>query len=120
LVGIKRYIKTVRTVGGEDYSGLSMAAGAPLTVTTPDGVVVTFDPSGATTTQPEVPPAVLRVQELGKKIQPAVMKALEAYRAANHGDNPPNEQAVMPFFATPQEGADFVEFLEAQKAAAGP
>ena len=56
LVGRRNFIKAVRTVGGEDYSGLSMEQGALLTVTTPDGVTVTFDPSGKTSTQPEVPP----------------------------------------------------------------
>ena len=45
------------------------------------------------------------------------MKAVEAYRAANNGNQPPSPEALIPYFATPQEGADFVEFLEAQKAA---
>jgi len=117
LVGVGRYIKTVRTVGGEDYSALSMSPGGLLTVTTPDGVSVTFDPSGTMTTRPEIPPAVLRVQELGKRLQAPAMKAVEAYRQAHNGSNPPNEEAVLPYFATPQEGADYVEFMEARKAA---
>ena len=117
LVGVGRYIKTVRTVGGEDYSALSMSPGGLLTVTTPDGVSVTFDPSGTMTTRPDIPPAVLRVQELGKRLQAPVMKAVDAYRQAHNGSNPPNEEAVLPYFATPQEGADYVEFMEARKAA---
>jgi RNA polymerase sigma factor (sigma-70 family) len=111
LVGVGRYIKTVRTVGGEDYSALSMEPDQPLTVTTPDGVSVTFDPTGATTTQPEIPPAVVHEQ----KVQAAVMKAVEAYRAAHSGANPPNEAAIVSYFATPQEGADFVELMESRK-----
>ncbi len=117
LVGVKKYIKTVRTVGGEDYWGLSMMPGQPLTVTTPDGVSVTFDPAGTMTTKVEVPPAVLRMQELGAKVQPSLMKAVEAYRQAHNGANPPNEEAILSHFATPQEGADYVEFMEARKAA---
>jgi hypothetical protein len=117
LVGIKRYIKTVRTVGGEDYSGLSMVSGQPLTVTTPDGASVTYDPSGAMTTALDIPPAVIHAQELGKKVEASAMKAVSAYRAAHNGNNPPNEEAVMPFFTTPQEGADYVEFMEARVAA---
>ena len=117
LVGVGRYIKTVRTVGGEDYSALSMMSGQPLTVVTPDGVSVTFDPSGALTTKPEVPPAVLRMQELGQKVQASAMKAIDAYHSANNGSNPPNEEAILPYFATPQEGADYIEFMEARKAA---
>lgn len=119
LVGIDRYIKTVRTVGGENYWALSMMPGHPLTVVTPDGVTVTYDPTGTMTTKIDVPPAVLRMQELGAKVQPSAMKALVAYRTAHNGANPPNEEAVLPYFATPQEGADYVEFMEARKAANG-
>jgi hypothetical protein len=117
LVGRGSYIKTVRTVDGEDYSGLSMDPAQPLTVTTPDGVAVTYDPSGVNTTRPETPPEVLRVQELAPRIQGSINRALTAYRAANNGGNPPSEQALLPYFATPQEGAAFVEYLDARKAA---
>jgi len=117
LVGAGRYIKAVRTVGGEDYSALSMAESGPLTVVTPDGVSVTFDPAGTLTTRPEIPPAVLRAQELGHKVQASALKAVDAYRAAHNGGTPPNEQAILAYFATPQEGADYAEFLEARKAA---
>jgi hypothetical protein len=115
LVGL--YIRQLRTVSGEDYAALAMQPEQPLTVTAPDGTSVTYDPTGATTTRIEIPPAVARMEELGKKIQPAMAKAVEAFRAANPGKNPANEQALIPFFATTQEGADFVEFLEAQKEA---
>jgi hypothetical protein len=117
LVGRRNYIKTVRTVGGEDYSGLSMAEGAPLTVTTLDGVTVTFDPSGKTTTQPDVPPEVVHMEQLGQKVQPTVKKAAAAYQAAHNGSAPPNPDALLAYFATPEEAADFTEFVEAQKAA---
>ena len=55
--------------------------------------------------------------ELGRKIGPSAQKAIEAYRAANNGQMPPNEHALLPFFATSSDGADFVEFLVAQKKA---
>lgn len=42
----------------------------------------------------------------------AAKTATDAYRAAHHGEEPPNIQALIPYFATPQEGADYVEFLE--------
>lgn len=117
LVGVGRYVKTVRTVGGEDYSALSMATDQPLTVTTPDGVSITFDPSGAMTTKPDLPPAVLHAQDLGNRVQSSALKAIEAFRTAHNGSSPPNEEAILPFFSTPQEGADYVEFMEAKKAA---
>jgi RNA polymerase sigma factor (sigma-70 family) len=113
LVGPKGMIRTVRTVGGEDYTDLSMASADVLSVTTPDGVNVIFDPTGATGTKPEVPPEVVREQ----KIQASVSKAVDAYRVAHDGARPPNEAALISYFATPQEGADFVELMDAKKAA---
>src|SRR5882724_11145781 len=44
LVGLGSYIKTMRTVAGESYAGLSMDPAVPLSVTTPDGMKVFFDP----------------------------------------------------------------------------
>jgi hypothetical protein len=85
-----------------------------VTVTTPDGVSVTYDPAGVLTTIPEVPPAVLRVRELGLRLQAPARKAVEAYRAAHNGASPPNEAAVLPYFATSQEGADYAEYMEAR------
>ncbi|MBC7365953.1 MAG: sigma-70 family RNA polymerase sigma factor [Undibacterium sp.] len=112
LVGPKGMIRTVRTVGGENYADLSMVGTDVLSVTTPDGVNVIFDPTGATTTKPEVPPEVAREM----KIQPSVLKAVDAYRMAHGGALPPNEAALVSYFATPQEGADFVEVVESRKA----
>jgi RNA polymerase sigma factor (sigma-70 family) len=117
LVGRRNYIKAVRTVGGEDYSGLSMEEGTVMTVTTPDGVTVTFDPTGATTTQPDVPPEVAHAEQLGQKVQPTIRKAAAAYQAAHNGSAPPNSDALLAYFATPEEAADFAEFVEAQKTA---
>jgi len=89
LVGRRSFIKALRTVGGEDYSALSMETGTPMTVTTPDGIAVTFDPSGATTTQIEVPPEVVQVEKLGLKVQPTIGKAVAAYQAAHNGARRP-------------------------------
>jgi hypothetical protein len=61
--------------------------------------------------------APLASVNLMTKVGPAANRAIEACRAANNGNMPQREQALLPYFATPQEGADFVEFLEAQKAA---
>jgi hypothetical protein len=125
LVGIDRYIKTVRPVSGEDYTGVSMGNGQPLSVTTDDGISVTYDPSGTTTTPIERPPAVVRFeelqareQELGKQVEPLAQKAIEAYRATTNGNRPPSPEALTPYFATPQDGADWIEFLKAGRAAA--
>ena len=119
LVGRGAYIKAVRTVDGEDYAALSMNPAEPLTVTSPNGNAVTYDPTGANTTRIEIPADVARTRELAAHIQPAINQALKSYRAANNGNDPPNEPALLPHFATPKDGADFVEYLEARKVA-GP
>ncbi len=49
------------------------------------------------------------------KVASAMKAALDAYHAAHGGQEPPNLQALIAYFATPQEGADYVEFVEAQK-----
>lgn len=121
LVGTGAYIRTLRTVGGEDYAAVSMEPNSPLTVTTPDGIEVTFDPSGVNTTQPEKTPEEQRLEALAAplmaKLKIPTDRALEAYRAANNGANPSNAQALVPYFSTVEEGADFVELLELEKAA---
>ena len=58
-------------------------------------------------------PDELRVAALSQ----SAATAWEAYRAAHQGQEPPNPKALIPYFATPQDGADWVEFLEAHKAA---
>ncbi len=121
LVGDRGYIRRLQTVGGEDYSGISMGAGQLLTVTTPDGTTVTYDPSGAATTPITEPPtADERAQELMQKVGPAVGQAVAAYRASNQGQNPPNPEALTPYFANPQDAAAFAQAREAQAAAHPP
>jgi RNA polymerase sigma factor (sigma-70 family) len=121
LVGDNGYIRRLQTVAGEDYSGLSMGAGQVMTVTTPDGTTVTYDPSGATTTQITDPPSeVERAQEQMNSVGPAVNKAVTAYRANNQGQDPPNPEALTPYFANPQDAAAFAQAREALKAARTP
>ncbi|HWA09604.1 MAG TPA: sigma-70 family RNA polymerase sigma factor [Opitutaceae bacterium] len=126
LVGAKGYIKTVRTVSGEDYAGVSMAPGQPLTVTAPDGMSVTYDPTGATTTVLEPatpafpnlsPEQQQRLQELAPRLDPVGKRAVQAYRAANNGASPANPEALLPFLESPQEIADFNEYVQLMKAA---
>jgi hypothetical protein len=127
LTGNNGYIRSIRPLANEDYSELSMEKGKPLTVTTADGMTVTYDPSGATTTPIDYPLEIQEARKLGERAEAlaqkgnaARQKAIEAYRVANQGKNPPlqNPQALLPYFATSQDGADFVEFMEAQQAAA--
>lgn len=117
IVGSDAYIRRVSAVDGEDYRELSMQANGALTVTTASGLVVTYDPDGGTTTPVEDPPELKRVWEIEAKVQDSVRAARESYRLANKGKDPPNQRALLPYFATPQEGADFDELLEARAVA---
>lgn len=114
LVGARSYLVRLVPVDGENYTGLSLNGNA-LTLTTPTGVTITYDPAGSTTTEINLPPSVARAEELRKKVQAPAQAAREAYRLSNQGKDPKHEQALIPFFATPQEGADFVEYLDAKK-----
>jgi hypothetical protein len=107
----------MRTIAGEDYSQLSTNPGELLTVTTPSGIAVTFDPSGTRTTQPEFPPDVARLSEMTARLGPSIKTALKAYRDSHNGGMPPDEQALVPYFANEKEGADYVEAWEAKRAA---
>lgn len=121
LVGDNGYIRRLQTVGGEDYSGLSMAAGQILSVTAPDGTVVKYDPAGVDTTQVTDPMTdEERAQEQMQKVGPAVTQAVAAYRAANQGQNPPNPDALTPYFANPQDAAAFAQARDAMNAAHAP
>ncbi len=133
IVGYTRYIKRFLSVDGEDYRGLSMDPTQPLTVTTASGLTVTYDTTGSgKTTKPELTPEVMqarvlqnkidqadaKVSAMEKKVVPVARAAEKSYRAANNGRYAPKPEDLLPYFATPQAGADWVEFIEATKAAA--
>lgn len=118
IVGPGKYIKSLKQVDGEDYSSVSLIPWLPHVVTTAGGMAVVRDGNSPNSTRPEPSPALLHAVELGRRVEPAYKKALEAYQAT-HGRIVPNNEALLPLFATPQEGADFVELIEAQKAARG-
>jgi RNA polymerase sigma factor (sigma-70 family) len=123
LVGEQKYIRRLVSVDGESYTGLSMLPNQPLIVVTASGLTVTYDSASTSVSSSssgvQAPPtsAMKRVAELGRRLEPAGKKAVEAYRAANDGKHPSTPEALLPYFETPQEGADFVEYIEAQKAA---
>ena len=112
LVGETRYIRRLIPIEGENYAGLSMLPNQPLVVVSSTGITTSYTPTPAA----PISPVAQRVYELQRKNAAARTKAIEAYRSAN-GRSPTTPEALVPYFATPQEGADFVELLEAQKSA---
>ncbi|MDO8544770.1 MAG: sigma-70 family RNA polymerase sigma factor [Opitutaceae bacterium] len=117
LVGSTAYIRRMIPVDGEDYSSLSMDPNVGLAVTSVSGVKMTYDMKDVPNAKIEVPAEVARAEELRRKVEAPLQAAREAYRMANQGKDPRNDKALIPFFATPQAGADFVEFLEASEKA---
>ncbi|MEO5957904.1 MAG: sigma-70 family RNA polymerase sigma factor [Opitutaceae bacterium] len=132
LVGDTKYVKRLRSVDGETYNGVSLLPSQLMTAVTPNGVTVTFDPTGPNTTRPERTPEEIQaaeayelamerfVQRVGgpermKQLESTAKTATQAYRAAHNGQQPLTPEGLIPYFATPQEGADFVEALEMQK-----
>lgn len=117
LVGEKSYIKRITPVDGEDYSTLSLADGGKLSVTSADGVTATVD---VNTAKPEgmlTSPFEDLAKELAQKVDPAAKKALEAYKLANGGNAPADPKTLLPYFTSPQDAADFFDYLEAVKVA---
>ncbi len=77
------------------------------------------DPTPVPSADAQKPASRLAPDEVRVQTVALAMKAaMDAYHAAHSGQEPPNLQALIPYFATPQEGADYVEILEAQKDAA--
>jgi RNA polymerase sigma factor (sigma-70 family) len=77
------------------------------------------DTTAANSAYPQKPASRLVPDEVRALTVASAMKAaMDGYHAAHSGQEPPNLQALIPYFATPQEGADYVEYLEAQKEAA--
>jgi RNA polymerase sigma factor (sigma-70 family) len=131
IVGYTRYVKRFLPIDGEDYRSISLDPTQPMTVTTASGLTVTYDSTGrGPSTKPELTPEVMhakvlqykidqadaKVSTLEKKIVPVARQAEAAYRAV-HKRYPANPEELLPYFATPQAGADWVEFIEANKAA---
>lgn len=128
LVGKDKYILSLQPVDGEDYSNLTFGPGQLLTVTSPNGVMVSYDPTGTrkTIVYPPPPPSQPlppHLVEMGQRIAEPAKAAIKAYQATHDGARPPDTEAgaraLLPYFATPQAGADFVEYVEALKQAGG-
>ena len=89
-----------------------------LSVTTPGGLSVTYDPAAKPEPSPAATPEMKRAEELGKRIEPAIKKAVEAFRAANNGQHPKSPEALIPLLRLAAGGCrSFVEAMEAHKAA---
>ena len=119
LVDATNYIRRIMPVDGEDYANL-LWGGRTFRLTTRSGVTIAYaNDEPVDSSLPEFhidyPPEVTLARELEKKVADAKQAATESYRLANRGKNPPNEKVLIAFFDNPEEGADFVEYLEAKK-----
>ena len=119
IVGVDGYFKRLAPVDGEDYTQLSMEEGRVLVVTTLSGNTVKYgDGTGDdATTQVEYPPELAQKKALLAALRPSARAAYEAYRLANHGKDPEDTDALLPFFSTSEGRALYLEFIELNKAA---
>jgi RNA polymerase sigma factor (sigma-70 family) len=127
IVGPTKYLRQLEPVAGESYAGLNFAAKQPMTVTSPEGVAVTYDRIGSTTTdlaaasrQAQAEAQLVLMNRFGaefvSRVTAAVQKAAATYIASNGGKQPPNPEAVLPYFESVETGADFMEFAAVAKA----
>jgi len=116
LVGPGKLIAELTPVDGEDYSSaLLVGGGGMLTVTTANGMSVTYGP-GARESVTMLPPGAVQLMKAHRAIGPAVAQAMEAYRAAHKGHFPKTMDEVVPYFADPKVAKDYLEWREAEKA----
>ncbi len=116
VVGEGKFIRALVPVNGESYATLSLVPGTPLSTTTADGTTISFDPSTPLSAPTPPTPAEMHIKELTQRLAPTIQTAIANYGAAHDGAKPQMPQDLLPYFATPQEGADFVELIDAQKA----
>lgn len=117
IAALKREIEVVKA------SRAAPSTGAAIGVTSSNssdqrerGSTAAPDPTPPNSADPRKPAPSLAPDEVRVLTVASAMKAaMDAYHAAHSGQEPPNLQALIPYFATPQEGADYVEFIEAQK-----
>jgi hypothetical protein len=107
------------SVDGEDYSSVSLQQGGTLTVTTAGGITVWYrDDSGSdVASKVDYPASEARFREMEAAQRHVIMAATEAYRTANGGKDVLKDLALLPYFATPQQAADYLELIDAMKAA---
>lgn len=119
LVGPHSNLKRLISVDGEDYSSVLLHQGDTLTVTTAGGITVWYrDESGPdAASKVEYPADEARFREMERAQRDVIMAATEAYRTANGGKDVREDLALLPYFGTPQQAADYVELIEAMKAA---
>ena len=115
----EKFIKALVPINGEDYLSLSLAAGSTLTVTDSEGVSVSYDPSAPAAPRPVASAAERRARVLLSELQPAITKAVAAFNAAHPGVKPHSPEELLPYFSTPQEGANYAEAVAAMAAARG-
>ncbi len=108
-----------REVEAAKASRAALSTRSAVGVTSSKSSTAAPDTTPTNSADPQKPASRLEPDEVrALTVASAVKAAMDAYHAAHSGQEPPNLQALIPYFATPQEGADYVEYLEAQKEAA--
>ncbi len=119
LVGRHSNLKRLISADGEDYSSVSLRSAETLSVTTAGGLTVWYrdweSPDGNSPI--DYPPNEAKFRDMERIQHGVITAATEAHRVANEGKDVEKDLQLVPFFATPQQAADYLELLDAMKAA---
>lgn len=122
------FIKDIVSVTGEDYSTIPLTGDSyqVLRVVGPNGVVASYDPSrsdnGISTPLSPAEEKMRQSSDILRRLDPALTrKAVEAYRAAHATQRPPanDPRAIVPYFESAQDGANYLKYVELREAALG-
>lgn len=115
--GVEKYIRQLLRDGGVNYANVSLVPGQPMTVTTPDGKIVTLD---ETPNPKNVPFWVMPYGDefaARLKVDPGpIVRAYFGYRKAHPDQQPKSPYDIAPYFQDPEKGAAFVTALQARRA----
>lgn len=119
LVGPTRFVWRLETVAGEDYGRLKFDDGQALSVTMADGTVVTVGTYSLDLHRRPIPgTAGGMISAPPKELLDAITGAIDAFRVAHGGQNPPQEDAMklLPHFSDPKKAADYLDWLATKPA----
>jgi RNA polymerase sigma factor (sigma-70 family) len=127
LVGPDKGIKRLESVAGENYYTIAMTGHPyqPLQLVGPNGLAVRYDPEADPIANDVGSGSASRGEELMRRaggvlehLDPSLRnKAARVYRTAHGGQRPPSPRAIVPYFESAKDGADYLEYVELWEAA---
>lgn len=115
LVGPTKYVWKLNPVDGEDYGTLQFGDGKAFSVTTASGITVSVV-TNSTDSHGRLIPGTAGGMAVAPSAEllTAITSAVDAFRQRHEGENPPLEDwtKLLPYFQTPKDAADYVDWIE--------